>query len=111
MGKVWNYVKDFIDIRISAKEGFNVQMFNNKFIILDTSLDQDLLDEGCAREFVSRIQQLRKSNGYEVMDRIDISYSSDEAMDRAIAIYTISLKPKRWRMRSRLKPVQEKFLI
>lgn len=52
--------KDFIDIRISAKEGTNVQMFNNKFIILDTSLDQDLLDEGCAREFVSRIQQLRK---------------------------------------------------
>ncbi len=84
--------KDFIDIRISAKEGFNVQMFNNKFIILDTSLDQDLLDEGYAREFVSRIQQLRKSNGYEVMDRIDISYSSDEVMDRAIAIYTDFIK-------------------
>ncbi|MEO1815002.1 MAG: isoleucine--tRNA ligase [Acetobacterium sp.] len=84
--------KDFIDIRISAKEGFNVQMFNNKFIILDTSLDQDLLDEGCAREFVSRIQQLRKSNGYEVMDRIDISYSSDEAMARAIEIYTDFIK-------------------
>ena len=84
--------KDFIDIRISAKEGFNVQMFNNKFIILDTSLDQDLLDEGCAREFVSRIQQLRKANGYEVMDRIDISYSSDEAMARAIEIYTDFIK-------------------
>ncbi len=84
--------KDFIDIRISAKEGFNVQMFNNKFIILDTSLNQDLLDEGCAREFVSRIQQLRKSNGYEVMDRIEISYSSDEQMDRAIGIYTDFIK-------------------
>lgn len=84
--------KDFIDIRISAKEGFNVQMFNNKFIILDTSLNQDLLDEGCAREFVSRIQQLRKANGYEVMDRIDITYSSDEAMDRAIDIYTDFIK-------------------
>ena len=84
--------KDFIDIRISAKEGFNVQMFNNKFIILDTSLDQDLLDEGCAREFVSRIQQLRKANGYEVMDRIDISYSSDEAMDRAIDIHADFIK-------------------
>ena len=84
--------KDFIDIRISAKEGFNVQMFNNKFIILDTSLDQDLLDEGCAREFVSRIQQLRKANGYEVMDRIDITYSSDEAMDRAIDIHADFIK-------------------
>jgi isoleucyl-tRNA synthetase len=84
--------KDFIDIRISAKEGFNVQMFNNKFIILDTSLNQDLLDEGCAREFVSRIQQLRKSSGYEVMDRIDISYSSDAQMDRAIEIFTDFIK-------------------
>lgn len=84
--------KDFIDIRISAKEGFNVQMFNNKFIILDTSLNQDLLDEGCAREFVSRIQQLRKSSGYEVMDRIDISYSSDAQMDRAIEIFTDFVK-------------------
>jgi isoleucyl-tRNA synthetase len=84
--------KDFIDIRISAKEGFNVQMFNNKFIILDTTLDQDLLDEGCAREFVSRIQQLRKSNGYEVMDRIDITYASDAQMDRAIAAYSDFIK-------------------
>ena len=84
--------KDFIDIRISAKEGFNVQMFNNKFIILDTSLTQELLDEGCAREFVSRIQQLRKANGYEVMDRIDITYSSDEAMDRAIDIHADFIK-------------------
>lgn len=84
--------KDFIDIRISAKEGFNVQMFNNKFIILDTSLTQELLDEGCAREFVSRIQQLRKANGYEVMDRIDITYSSDEAMARAIDIHADFIK-------------------
>lgn len=84
--------KDFIDIRISAKEGFNVQMFNNKFIILDTSLNQDLLDEGCAREFVSRIQQLRKANGYEVMDRIDITYSSDTQMDRSIEIYADFIK-------------------
>ena len=84
--------KDFIDIRISAKEGFNVQMFNNKFIILDTTLNQELLAEGCAREFVSRIQQLRKSNGYEVMDRIDIAYASDEQMDRAIAAYSDFIK-------------------
>ena len=67
-------------------------MFNNKFIILDTSLTQELLDEGCAREFVSRIQQLRKANGYEVMDRIDITYSSDEAMDRAIDIHADFIK-------------------
>lgn len=76
--------KDFIDIRISSKTGFNVQMLNNKFIILDTSLSQELLEEGYAREFVSRIQQLRKSSGFEVMDRIDIICSSDDEMQGAL---------------------------
>jgi len=79
--------KDFIDIRISSKTGFNVQMFNNKFVILDTSLSQALLDEGYAREFISRIQQLRKSSGFEVMDRIDITWAGDDEIQVAIDLY------------------------
>lgn len=84
--------KDFIDVRISSKKGFNVQMFNNKFVILDTGLSQGLLDEGYAREFVSRIQQLRKSSGFEVMDRIDITASSDEEMEKALKTYEEFIK-------------------
>jgi isoleucyl-tRNA synthetase len=84
--------KDFIDVRISAKEGFNVQMFNNQFIILDTSLNQDLLDEGYARELVSRIQQLRKSSGFEVMDRIKVSYSADDEFSAAVKKYEDFIK-------------------
>lgn len=84
--------KDFIDIRISSKKGFNVQMFNNKFIILDTSLSQELYDEGYAREFVSRIQQLRKSSGFEVMDRIDITCTSDDEMQGALNQYLDFIK-------------------
>ena len=40
-GQTLTITKDFIDVRINAKEGFNVQMFNNKFIILDTSLNEE----------------------------------------------------------------------
>ncbi|KNZ42208.1 isoleucine--tRNA ligase [Acetobacterium bakii] len=84
--------KDFIDIRISSKVGFNVQMLNNKFVILDTSLTQELLDEGYAREFVSKIQQLRKSSGFEVMDRIDITCSGDDEMQTALKQYEEFIK-------------------
>jgi len=84
--------KDFIDIRISAKTGFNVQMFNNKFVILDTSLSQELLDEGYAREFISRIQQLRKSSGFEVMDRIDITWAGNDEIKVALKMYDHFIK-------------------
>lgn len=72
--------KDMIDIKISAKEGYNAQMDNNKFIILDTNIDNELILEGFAREFVSKIQQLRKSSNFDIADRINIKYnvSSDK---------------------------------
>ncbi|MBK5244346.1 MAG: isoleucine--tRNA ligase [Eubacteriaceae bacterium] len=84
--------RDFIDIRISSKTGFNVQMFNNKFAILDTSLSQELLDEGYAREFISRIQQLRKSSGFEVMDRIDITWTGNDEIQVALKMYDHFIK-------------------
>ena len=70
--------KEMVEIRIISKEGFNTSMLNNLFIILNTYLDQDLLDEGIARELVSKIQQTRKNNGYEVIDRIYIYYDGEE---------------------------------
>ena len=76
--------KELVDIRISAKEGFNVQTGNNEFVILDTSLNQELLDEGYAREMVSRVQQMRKNSGFEVSDHIIITFQSDDEVTAAI---------------------------
>jgi isoleucyl-tRNA synthetase len=66
--------KEMIDIRINAKEGYNAAMINNHFIILNTTLNQDLIDEGIAREMISKVQQLRKNSNFEVIDRINIYY-------------------------------------
>lgn len=66
-----------VDIRISSKEGFNVGTINNKFIILNTELSKELLDEGLARETISKIQQLRKSNDFDIMDRIKVYYHAN----------------------------------
>ena len=69
---------DMVDIRINAKEGFNVGMQNNKFIILNTGLTRELLLEGLAREFVSKVQNLRKTKDFDIADRIELTYYTNE---------------------------------
>ena len=69
---------EYIDKRISSKEGYDIAVDNNNLIILNTSLDDELIGEGLARETVSKIQNLRKASGYEIMDRINIYYSAQD---------------------------------
>ena len=76
--------RDFVEVKISAKEGFDVIMENNLFIILDTELNEELLNEGYVREFVSKIQQLRKKKDLDILDNIKISYKSDDEVEKAI---------------------------
>ena len=76
--------KDMVDIRISSKEGFNVGTINNKFIILNTELSKELLDEGLARETISKIQQLRKSYNFDIMDRIKVYYHATDEYTNSI---------------------------
>ena len=76
--------KDMVDIRISSKEGFNVGTINNKFIILNTELSKELLDEGLARETISKIQQLRKSYNFDIMDRIKVYYHAPDEYTNSI---------------------------
>ena len=77
-GTSYEITKEMVDIRISAKEGFNVGMENNNFIILNTELTKELILEGLAREFVSKVQNMRKNADYNVSDRIYISYNGDD---------------------------------
>ena len=83
---------DMVDIRISSKEGFNVGMENNNFIILDTTLTDELLSEGLAREMVSKVQQIRKNKDFDVADRITLYYSGDDAVDECIKDYEDYIK-------------------
>ncbi len=73
----FNVNKDYVDIRITSKEGFNVGMDNNNFIILNTELTNDLLLEGIAREIVSKVQNMRKIENFDVSDRITIDYNGE----------------------------------
>ena len=77
--------KDFVDVRINSKEGFAVAMENNVFAILDTQITPELTSEGLAREIVSKIQQMRKQNDYEMMDRINIFIEADAEVMGAVS--------------------------
>ncbi|MDU5021843.1 MAG: DUF5915 domain-containing protein, partial [Clostridiales bacterium] len=91
-GENFNFNKDHVLINISAKEGFNVTMENNLFVILDTTLNETLINEGYAREFISKVQQLRKSNDFDVLDNIVIDYCSDDEIAKAINEYSDYIK-------------------
>ena len=69
---LYDITKDMIDIKISSKEGYDVSTVNNLFVILNTNLDKNLINEGLARETVSKIQNLRKTSGFDIEDRINI---------------------------------------
>ena len=84
--------KDFVDVKISAKEGFAVAMENNIFAILDTNLSQEFIDEGISREIISKIQQMRKQNNYEMMDNINIFMSADAEVLGAVSKYEEYIK-------------------
>lgn len=76
--------EDYVLVNISAKEGFDVCMENNLFVILDTELDAELIAEGLVREFISKVQQLRKAADFDVLDNINIEIEADEEINSAI---------------------------
>ena len=62
------------DVEITAENvpGLSVASEGRITVALDIELNDALIQEGIARELVSRIQTLRKENGFEVTDRIDL---------------------------------------
>ena len=45
-----------VDIRVESKEGFNASYEGNNFIVLNTTLTKELINEGIARELISKVQ-------------------------------------------------------
>ncbi len=86
-GEDFEVTSEFVMINIAAKEGFTVEMENNLFVILDTTLSEELINEGFAREFISKIQQLRKNNGYEMMDNIKIFFDGDDEIANSVEVH------------------------
>ena len=84
--------KDMVILFVSPKEGYNSSYLNNKVIVINTELTKDLLLEGLAREFNSKIQNMRKESGFEIADRIKIYYESIPEIEEMLSKYSDYIK-------------------
>ncbi len=74
------------DVEIVGEEikGWIVESEDGITVSLDTNLTQELIEEGLAREFVNRVQNMRKDAGFEVSDRISIVFEGSNNLHNAI---------------------------
>lgn len=77
-------VPEMVEIRISSKEGFNASHEGNQFIVLNTTLTEELLHEGVVRELISKVQNLRKAKDFDISDRIHLYYQANNDFEEAI---------------------------
>jgi isoleucyl-tRNA synthetase len=78
------------DLSLSARdiEGWIVEADGTLTVALDTTLTPELVTEGIAREFVNRVQNMRKDVGLDVTDRIRLGFSAHERVSGAIRSMT-----------------------
>ncbi len=70
---------DLFEVRLEMKEGVAGQAFadNKAVITLDTNVTDELRREGMARDFVRLVQTLRKDKDFNISDRIELCYNTD----------------------------------
>ena len=77
------------DVEIISEDipGWLVANEGRLTVALDITVTDDLRKEGLARELVNRIQNLRKSSGFEITDKVNVTILTNEQMDGAIQAY------------------------
>ena len=77
---------ELADVEIISEDipGWLVANEGRLTVALDITVTESLRKEGLARELVNRIQNLRKSNGYDITDKINVTVLSSDEMDDAI---------------------------
>jgi len=83
---------DEVEVRAEAKEGYAVASEGAYLAALVTELSPELVDEGLVREFVRRVQSLRKDADLDIADRIHLYYSASERLDTAIKAFKDYIK-------------------
>ncbi len=78
------------DVEIISTEiaGWVVETEEGVTVAMDTELDDSLIAEGLAREFVNRIQNMRKDAGYDVTDRINIRFDGSDKLVEAVNTFS-----------------------
>ena len=76
--------KEDVLVEAVKKEGFTSQVDGSLTVVLDTTLTPELVEEGYVREFISKVQSMRKEADFDVTDRIAVSYQSGDKLRAAL---------------------------
>ena len=79
-GETFELLTEDLLVENVQPEGLSTQADKGFTVSIDTKLDDALIEEGYVREIVSKIQNQRKSSGFEITDRIVVTYSCEEKM-------------------------------
>ena len=74
-----------VEVTMAQTEGFVTERYGAVTIALETTLSPELIEEGFVREIISKVQTMRKENGFEVTDHIKITASGSEKVTSLMA--------------------------
>ena len=72
-------------IESAQMPGYVSENDNGITVVMDTNLSEELLEEGFVREIISKVQTMRKEAGFEVMDKIAVTYEGTEKAEKVFA--------------------------
>ena len=75
-------------ITMTQQEGYVTDGDNSVTVVLDMNLTPELIEEGFVREIISKIQNMRKEAGFEVMDHIEVGYEADDKVSGVFAAHS-----------------------
>ncbi|RIK54574.1 MAG: isoleucine--tRNA ligase [Chloroflexi bacterium] len=91
-GEVFHILSEEVEVKALAKEGFAVAEDGAYVAALVTALTPELVAEGLAREFVRRVQDLRKTANLDVADRIELFVEASAGLRAAIEAHEEYIK-------------------
>ena len=76
--------KDDVLTKPMQKPGFVAETEGEMTVVIDTNLTEELIAEGYVREVISKLQNMRKDAGFEVVDRIKVTYTASDKLAAVI---------------------------
>lgn len=83
---------DNLLVTMQGREGFAFAGEGEIGVVLDTKLTAELKEEGDVREVLSKVQNLRKDKGFEVMDKIILYVNGNEVVENLVKKYEEQIK-------------------
>ena len=91
-GETYVVTLDEVEVRAQSKEGYAVGSEGAYLAALVTELSPELVNEGLVREFVRRVQSLRKDADLDIADRIRLYYTASSLLMEAISAFEDYIK-------------------